>query len=344
MTDESRTAAPEDDQLAWEAHNALRAGLFAIAGGLLGLIGVVVTGLSNAGAPSAEDKILTLTDTLGRAAAGQPIPPGQASIVLEFRGHHAAGFIAGSILTGLALLATFPALAYLYRAARARGPVPRFALIAAAIGAAAAGIGLMAGQTAHYLDAASFANAADHSNSAALDVQNTPIFLAGGLIGSFGGLFLAVAFVLICLHAMRVGLLTRLMGVLGMFAGATLVIQFLDAPGVIRWFWMIALGFLFLGRLPRGRPPAWAVAEAVPWPTQQQLREQREAAREAAGEREPAAPARRRRGPEESNGSPPADGRAKSVPAPRAPQPRRDDAVAGRPHPSSKKRKRKRRS
>jgi hypothetical protein len=32
------------------------------------------------------------------------------------------------------------------------------------------------------------------------------------------------------------------------------------------------------------------------------------------------------------------------VPAPRAPQPRREGAAPGRPHPSSKKRKRKRRS
>ena len=151
MTDEPRTAAPEADPLAWEAQNAPRAGWFGIAAGLIGLIGIVVTGLSNAGSPSAEDKILTLTDTLSRVAAGQPIPPGQNAIVLEFRGHHAAGFIAGGNLTGLALLATFPALAYLYRAARARGPVPRFALLSAAIGAAAAGIGQMASQTALYL-------------------------------------------------------------------------------------------------------------------------------------------------------------------------------------------------
>jgi len=186
MTDEPRTDAPADDPLAWEAQNGRRAGLFAVAAGLLGLLGVIVTGLSNAGSPSAEDKILTLSDTLGRVAAGQPIPPGQGAVLLEFRGHHAAGFIAGSILTGLALLATFPAIAYLYRAARARGPVPRFALISAAIGAAAAGIGQIASQTALYLDAASFANGTDHSNSAAFDVQNGPVYLAGGLFGGLG--------------------------------------------------------------------------------------------------------------------------------------------------------------
>jgi hypothetical protein len=81
----------------------------------------------------------------------------------------------------------------------------------------------------------------------------------------------------------------------------------------------------------------------VPWPTQQQLREQREAAGRERGE--PTRPPRRR-GPapaaadEDANGAP----RGGRVPAPRAPQPRREDATPGRPHPSSKKRKRKRRA
>jgi hypothetical protein len=51
----------------------------------------------------------------------------------------------------------------------------------------------------------------------------------------------------------------------------------------------------------------------------------------------------RRRGP---GAKPVAEEKPKAarVPAPRAPQPRRDDAAPGRPQPSSKKRKRKRRS
>jgi hypothetical protein len=348
MTDEpNRTASPEEDPLAWEAQNSHRVGLIAALAGTLGLTGTVVTGLTNSGAPNADDRALTLVDTLRDAANGQVPPPGQAATLIEYQGNHAAGYIAGALLTSLSLLLTFPALAYLYRAARARGTgraaVPRFALIAAAIGAAGAGIGQAASQTAMFIGAANFANGSDHTNSAAFDVQNEPLVLAGGLIAGLGALALAVGFLIICLHAMRVGLLTRLMGIVGMFAGATLVIRFLDPPGVIRSFWLIALGMLVLGRFPRGRPPAWSVAEAVPWPTQQQVREQREAARrEAEGERE--RPARRRGGGgggADDNGAP--TERAARVPAPRAPQPRREDAAPGRPHPSSKKRKRKRR-
>jgi hypothetical protein len=349
MADDSSPATP-DDTLAWEAENTRRAGLFALAAAVLTITGSIVTGLANAAAPKADDRILTIVDTLGRAAAGRPIPPGRFATILEYFGQHPAPFIAGGILIGLGALLTFPPLAFLYRAARARGPAPRLALIAAAAGCAGFGIGQAVSRTAFFLAAADFADARDHSNSAAIDVQNAPAVLAGNLIGQIGGLMLAIAFVLICIHAMRVGLLTRFTGVIGMFVGGTIVIAKLDPFGIVRSFWLGAVAVLLLGRMPRGRPPAWSVAEAVPWPTQQQVREQRMAARRERGEPEvePRRPSRRRGGDsagaaDDVDGAPP-ESRAARVPAPRAPRPRRDDPAPGRPHPSSKKRKRKRRS
>ena len=74
--DASRIAAPEADPLAWEAANRNRAGLSALAAAALTIIGSVVTGLTNSGAPKAEDRILTVVDTLQRAANGQASPPG----------------------------------------------------------------------------------------------------------------------------------------------------------------------------------------------------------------------------------------------------------------------------
>jgi hypothetical protein len=340
MADEPRRLSPEDDPLAWEAQNGPRAALAAGAAALLGLAGTIVTALLNGGGPKSETGVLTLSDTLGRAAAGRPQPPGHASALLQYQGDHAVAFAAGGLLIALATLATYPAMAYLFRAARTRGRVPTVAIILLAIGAACAGVGIAVSQTALTVAAANFVDAADHTNSAALDAQNSPLVVAAATIGALGSLLLAVAFLLICLHAMRVGLLTRLMGIVGMFAGATVVIRQLDPFGAIRSFWLAALALLILGRLPNGRPPAWSVAEAVPWPSQQELREQREAMRRERGE--PARPARRRGAAAADDGEP-AKPRGR-VPAPRAPQPRRPDAVPGRPHPASKKRKRKRRS
>lgn len=347
MADDARRT--DDDTLAWEARHARTAAIAAGAAALCGLTGSIVTALLNGRAPSYEARVLTLVDTLSRAAAGRPQPPGHAALLLLYQGRHALAFAAGGLLIAIAVLAAYPAMAYLYRAARARGRAPRAALILLAVGAAAGGIGIAVSQVALTIEAANFVDAADHTNSAALDAQQTPIIVAGATLGALGSVLFAVGFLLVCLHAMRVGLLTRLMGVVGMFAGATVVIRDLDPFGAIRSFWLAALALLILGRRPSGRPPAWSVPEAVPWPSQQQIREQREAARRARGE--PERPARGRRAAAgddngaaagDDNGAP--DAGKTRVPAPRAPQPRREDAAPGRPHPSSKKRKRKRRS
>ena len=53
------------------------------------------------------------------------------------------------------------------------------------------------------------------------------------------------------LDAMRVGLLTRFMGVFGIALGPAFVLQF---GSLILPLWLIALGALFAGRWPR-RPP-----------------------------------------------------------------------------------------
>jgi hypothetical protein len=343
--DAPRISATDDDPLAWEARNGRTAAIAAGIAALSGLIGTIVTALLNGRAPNSEATVLTLGDTLPRAAAGRPQPPGNNALTLIYQGNHVVPFVIGGLLIALAAVATYPAMAYLYRAARARGRVPNAALILLAIGAAGAGVGIAVSQTALAIAAGDFVDATDRTNSAAIDAQNAPIIIAAATLGAISSVLLAIGFLLICLHAMRAGLLTRLMGIVGMFAGATVVIRELDPFGAIRSFWLAALALLILGRLPKGRPAAWSVPEAVPWPTQQEVREQREAARRARGE--PERPVRRR-GPAPAP-APAADddgkaARAARVPAPRSPQPRREDTAPGRPHSSSKKRKRKRRS
>lgn len=87
----------------------------------------------------------------------------------------------------------------------------------------------------------------------------------GAAIGfGFGGrIGLAFALLYSCLYGMRTGLLTRFWGSLGMALGVAallLLVQF-------TMIWFIYFGLLLLGRLPGGRPPAWAAGEAIPWPT-----------------------------------------------------------------------------
>jgi hypothetical protein len=94
------------------------------------------------------------------------------------------------------------------------------------------------------------------------DDNRSPLTAAAG----FGGtLSFAFAYVIIALNAMRAGLLTRFMGVLGIIVGAMMVLPILPSP-VVQIFWLGALGLLFLGRWGGGRGPAWETGKAEPWP------------------------------------------------------------------------------
>jgi hypothetical protein len=99
----------------------------------------------------------------------------------------------------------------------------------------------------------------DDEAQAALDDSPLRSLTLG--LGFGGRLGLAVSLVYTCLYAMRVGLLSRFWGSLGMALG---VASFLILQFTLIWF--IYLGLLIVGWIPGGRPPAWAAGEAVPWP------------------------------------------------------------------------------
>jgi hypothetical protein len=63
-----------------------------------------------------------------------------------------------------------------------------------------------------------------------------------------------------CLDAMRVGLLNRFMGVVGVAIGPALVLGF---GSLILPVWLLALGALYLGFWPTGLPPAWEEGRAI---------------------------------------------------------------------------------
>jgi hypothetical protein len=88
------------------------------------------------------------------------------------------------------------------------------------------------------------------------------------------GLAVAIAMIVIMINSMRVGLITRWMGVLGIFTG---ILIFLPIGGatleVVPAFWLVAMGILYIGKWPNGQPPAWESGEARPWPTRAQVRE-----------------------------------------------------------------------
>ena len=103
----------------------------------------------------------------------------------------------------------------------------------------------------------------DHANSVAQDVIGNQS-LSGATVGFgiAGTIGFAVAMAYTCYQAMKVGLLTRFWGAVGVALGVAsiLVLQY-------TLLWIVYLGLLIGGWSPRGRPPAWEAGEAIPWPS-----------------------------------------------------------------------------
>jgi hypothetical protein len=238
------------------------------------------------------------TDAL-RDAAGESIGrPGLRTAQVLFIHDKAVPLLAVAVAQAIASLLIGVVLVFLFDAATARGATtPRFARPLAVGGAIGAAIGALLTQIAVMIAAADFASSGDHGTKAAHDALHGGGVVAGSAIGLFSGLALAGAFVMISVGAMRVGLLTRFVGILGAIVGVLFVLgaAMSSSTFIIQTFWLLMMGFLLLGRWPTGVPRAWATGEAAPWPSQQELREARERSRGGSGARgtraRPATPA-----------------------------------------------------
>jgi hypothetical protein len=286
-----------------EARQRRPAGLAAIAAGVLTLTGSVVNLIQTRDLPTGDARVRQLLPSLEARLQGEEPAPGLLAQQVAYIGDHLALYLLSGALLGLAYLLLLPPLRALWVATQARVPtVGRSGIIATVAGALLAGVGFLVYSVTFASEAASFADAAQQTSGGARDAINAGTVTAAQLIFQLGRFALAVAFVMVALQAMRAGLLTRFLGILGIVAGVTFVFP-IDQPGLVRSFWLIAVGFILLGRWPSPLP-AWQTGRAEPWPSRQDLRERREAgspppAREADdardGASEPAAVAARRK-------------------------------------------------
>jgi uncharacterized membrane protein len=206
--------------------------------------------------------------------------------------------ILGSVVNALGILALATTLWFLFTAVKARKPAMSPATwITAVIGGVLAAVGGIGYALVITSKAHEFATQGLQTYPEANHLlRSGPVAVLqyGGLVGS---LLLAIAFVLIALNAMRVGLLTKLLGYVGMAAAAASLLLIGSSPALlIEVFWLLGTAYLLSGRWPNGDPPAWRSGEAVPWPSNAQVREERLKAREARGRG--AQPAKREPRPE----------------------------------------------
>jgi hypothetical protein len=266
----AETEAPEE-ALAWEGRQRRFSALAAIAGGILLVVSRVLSGTALADVPQ-----VGVLDGL-RDALGQPLSGGAEGLLTPtvlFFDEKAAEILLFAVMEALAFVGIGLFLGFLHRAVKARNPAfGRLALIVALVAAGLYAVGVLVLQVSIVTAAQDFAAGDDRSTAAAHDAISGGPLVAGQALLELGRLLLGLGIILIALNAMRVGLLTRFLGVLGIIAGALFILP-LGVQFVVQAFWLVAAGVLVL----RQNTPAWRKGIAVPWPTQQSMREAREAA------------------------------------------------------------------
>jgi hypothetical protein len=297
-----------EDQLAWEERQRPRFAAIALLSGVLLVGGLVVAGLANSDQPSA-----LLLDSLRNLERPGPIGDAVTTHIADFEytTENGGPVMASILMLALGLGGIGLTLSFLARCARARRPqTPRFAAPASVVGGAVAGLGVLIvyfSQQSFHSDILDAFRAG--SGGTVDDVRDRPPAEGVGYTIELLGIFLfALGAILTNLNAMRAGLLTRTMGILGMFAGGAIVLFGPSQP--LLPLWTAFLAPLFLGRWMGGQPPAWKSGKEEPWPTGAQVREERMRARGKLAEPDPEVV---------------------------------EEQVGTKPHPASKKRKRKRR-
>ncbi len=227
--------------------------------------------------------LLPLAAFLLQASQKGPFPNNSPETLFYF--HRNAGTVLEvGILGALGSLAVIVPLFALATFARARRttlpPVPRIMAILGGVGGFVATLLL---NVAQVLKADDYVAHSQGTYAEAHDVLTSPVLAVGQYLGLAAALALGFAYVMTSLYAMRVGLLTRFMGYIGIFAGVLSVIAAGGQASLIQAFWLLALAALFLGRWPSGMPPAWGSGRDEPWPTMQELRERRESGVATAG-------------------------------------------------------------
>jgi len=311
--------ADPEQQLAWEARQRPRVAVAAILAAVLILGTELWNGLIFRDAPDAPGFL----ESLQRATEVGPV--GEESSLrirsFEFYTDHAAQIVGASVARALGYVALGLVLAFLGAAIRARREeFKRIAGLAALVGSVLAAVSAVCASVGSVIAVQGVLDG-DRTVDAAGEISGNTLLVMSQILGlpsqpAFAQLLLGLGLLFIALNAMRVGLLTKFLGILGIITGVLVVIPLGPLP-VVQSFWLLALGMLLIGRARGGLPPAWRTGKAEPWPTQQELAEARRAQAEARGG------GRRRQEPE--------------------PEPDAEPVPAGRPHPASKKRKRKRR-
>jgi Domain of unknown function (DUF4386) len=211
-----------------------------------------------------------------------------ADKVLRVAHEHASDLRVVAVLEAVSIVLTVIAMLYLWRAARHRADVLKLIPALLIGGALAVGILNFMSELAVISAAKDFVNnpiphpdlsaitdphkyraavedlaPKKHAENVVRDHFSTGKQLGLYLVNVLWGAGLALT----SLVAMRTGLLSRFLGVLGLIVGVLYAVPLLGGGGgLLQFLWYVAVGMVISNVWPGGRGPAWAAGAPVRWP------------------------------------------------------------------------------
>ncbi len=260
--------ADAERQLAVEGAQRLRVAAFSVLAGLFFFGGQLwVTAIG------AKEQTIGVLQGLAPAFNGlraAQIDP--RTVHEQFLVHHQAALIAAFLISNLGALAMIMPLRYLAAAERLRSPAPSAVVgYLALYGPILLAVFLPAFEISLILGAHSYLSHSARDAAAITAATAGGVRVAFQLVLTLGTLGVAGAFIMVSLRAMRVGLLTRMMGIVGIISGVLFLIPLTPLP-VVQALWLVFVGAMLLGFGGRPLPEAWAAGEARPWPSKQSTR------------------------------------------------------------------------
>jgi hypothetical protein len=174
--------------------------------------------------------------------------------------------IVGAVVDMLGLVAVGTLLYWLHTVTRARRPeLKPYVRWLVGVGAGLSAVMAITYTVIVASKAHTFVTTGNQSYPQANHLTSSGPVVVLPLLLELGDLLLAIGVVLTSLSAMRVGLVTKLVGYVGVVAGVLFIFPIGVLVPVIQGFWLASVAIILAARWPSGELPAWASGEAVPW-------------------------------------------------------------------------------
>lgn len=260
MASTPRALPSPDEILAREATQKRLAIITAVASAVLTALSAILDQVTNAGVPKATSAA-DLVETLNATATGSDFPASFWTAYAQFRIDHGAMTILTNTMRGAAFILLIPMMLLLLRGARERGGTLAKWLEPLVVSALTIlGVAIFVHEI---MEVQAFRGTAPGLvPQDILDaVSNTDVLALSSLIGIVS-LAVALPVSLVAIQSMRVGLLPRVLGFMGVLVGLLFVLN-VDKSGLLRAGWFAAVAWVVAGRLAPSLAPAWQTGTAV---------------------------------------------------------------------------------